>query len=116
MIFFIIRWLESWLYCNVLPAIFRCFLGGGFYIYELDKNTKFVSYSKDALSHVFYVCVYRSVCRLRMSFCVCVCRFVCRLLIYFSVCVCRFFCCLLMSLSLLSPLFSLTILFLEITH
>lgn len=37
-------------------SIFRCFLGGGFYIYELDKNTKFVSYSKDALSHVFYVC------------------------------------------------------------
>lgn len=37
-------------------SILRCFLGGGFYIYKLDKNTKFVSYSKDALSHVFYVC------------------------------------------------------------
>lgn len=37
-------------------SIFRCFSGGGFYIYRLDKKTKFVSYSKDALSHVFYVC------------------------------------------------------------
>lgn len=37
-------------------SILRCFLGGGFYIYKLDENTKFVSYSKDALSHVFYVC------------------------------------------------------------
>ncbi|MFM6223187.1 MAG: FkbM family methyltransferase [Dolichospermum sp.] len=37
-------------------SIFRCSVGGGFYIYKLDKNTKFVSYSKDALSHVFYVC------------------------------------------------------------
>lgn len=34
----------------------RCYLGNGYYIYDLDKKTKFISLKEDDFSHVLYVC------------------------------------------------------------
>jgi FkbM family methyltransferase len=34
----------------------RCYLGNGYYVYDLDNETKFISLQEDDFSHVIYVC------------------------------------------------------------
>ncbi len=46
-----IKWKGKQLYSKL-----RAFLGGGKYVYDLDKNTKFISRTEDEFSHVIFVC------------------------------------------------------------
>jgi FkbM family methyltransferase len=46
-----IRWKARQKYSQI-----RCYLGGGYYVWQVEEGTKFVSRRGDAFSHVLYVC------------------------------------------------------------